>query len=42
VAWFRIKEPEPKIASAHDNPLAAELQADPPRDAPAQREMENA
>jgi multidrug efflux pump subunit AcrB len=42
VAWFRIKEPEPTIASAHDNPLAPELQAGPPRDASAQREMENA
>ena len=42
VAWFRIKEPEPAITSAQDNPLAPELQADPPRDAPAQREMENA
>jgi multidrug efflux pump len=42
VAWFRIKEPEPATASAHDSPLAPELQADPPRDAPSPREIENA
>jgi hypothetical protein len=42
VAWFRIKEPEPATATAHDSPLAPELQADPPRDAPSEREVQNA
>ena len=42
VAWFRIKEPEPAMASAHETPLAPELRADPPPDAPSTREMEHA
>jgi multidrug efflux pump subunit AcrB len=42
VARFRIKEPQPAMDNAHENPLAPELQAGLSADARSQREMENA
>jgi multidrug efflux pump len=42
VAWFRIKEPEPAMETAHEHPLAPEAQATFSANAPPQPQLENA